>query len=276
MINNENELYFKKANCTRVVRNEDCVIDKIENETGDGLMTIYKVFPGVLLIYNDFHMLHCESNFKSDKKLLCVDHCRLGRIEHEVSENAYTYIEKGDLKVDIRVKHSGIVQFPQQHYHGITIAFIMEEAINSLEDEIKNFPVDLHEIQRKYCDNNHPFVIPGEKCIEHIFSELYTVPDKIRIPYFKVKIMELLLYLDALELADNKKDRPYFYKTHVEKVKAIHNFMIENLDKHFTLQELSEKYDISLTTMKKCFKSVYGDSVYSYMRNHRISYAAGF
>lgn len=46
---------------------------------------------------------------------------------------------------------------------------------------------------------------------EHIFGELYRVPEKIRIPYFKVKILDLLLYLDTMTIPDTVGERPYFY-----------------------------------------------------------------
>ena len=46
--------------------------------------------------------------------------------------------------------------------------------------------------------------------MEHIFGELYRVPEKIRIPYFKVKVLELLLYLDAVTIPADETAPPYF------------------------------------------------------------------
>ena len=40
--------------------------------------------------------------------------------------------------------------------------------------------------------------------MEHIFSELYAVPAGIRRGYFKVKVLELLLFLSALDVAHEK------------------------------------------------------------------------
>jgi len=36
----------------------------------------------------------------------------------------------------------------------------------------------------------------------------------------------------------------------VEKIKAIHNLMTENMEKHYTQEEFSEQFDIPLTPMK--------------------------
>ncbi len=69
-------------------------------------------------------------------------------------------------------------------------------------------------------------------------------------------------------------DHRYFYKSQIEKVKAIHECMISHLDDHFTLEQLAGQYDISLTTMKECFKKLYGDSMYSYLKRYRMNAAA--
>ena len=253
----------------------NCRVARISDITGDRMMTFYEVLPGVSVIYNDFHMSSCESNFRPDCDMLCIDHCREGRIEQEMEKGAYTYFKAGDLKVDRRVHHTGHMEMPTKHFHGISIVFDMKQAAKSLPEAMAGFPVDLYSIQQKYCDDKHPFVIPDDPSIEHIFSELYTIPLKIKNYYLRVKIFELLLFLDALELSSaHKEERPYFYKAHVEKVKAIHKLLMENVAEHYTLDDLAKRFDIPLTTMKSCFKSIYGNSIFAYMRIYRMNSAA--
>ena len=261
-------------NVQNLVESDDCKVMRLSDNSGEGMMTLYHVFPGVFLMYNDFHMKECVSGFQTDMDLLCIDHCREGRIEQEVGQNAFSYLEAGDLRVDRRIHHSGKVEFPLSHYHGISIGFQMETAAKEIPVSMKGFSVDLYELQKKYCSDRTPYVIPGEPAIEHIFSELYNVPVKIKKDYFKIKVLELLLYLDALELSGHTEERPYFYKTQVEKVKAIMSFMTNEPEHHFTMEELSEKFDISTSALKQCFKGVYGTAIYTYMRNYRMDLAA--
>ncbi len=274
MLNKEHDQPFLNGTYDAIIEDKDCRVFRISDAAGDGLMTFYDVLPGVSVLYSDFHMPYCESGFKTDKDMLCIDHCREGRIEQEIDKGVYTYFEAGDLKVDRRIYHCGHMELPSSHFHGMTIAFQMDMAVKSLTDAMKGFPVDLSALQKKYCADKHPFVVPGDPSIEHLFSELYTIPVKIKKFYLQVKIFELLLYLDALELPERKEERPYFYKTQVEKVKAIHKLLTENLMDHFTLEELSKRFDISLTTMKSCFKGTYGNSIFAYMRVYRMNYAA--
>jgi AraC-like DNA-binding protein len=258
-----------------ITEGRNCKIYKFKSEDGYGMMTMYHVFNGIMIMYNDFHMSSCKSEFFTDKDLLCVDHCREGRIEQEMENGTYCYIKSGDLKIDDRYKHDSNFFFPLSNYHGMNIIFEIEKADKELKKIFPDFPVSMNDLKNKYFSKDHSFIIRNVKPIDHIFSELYTVPQRIRDYYFKIKIFELLLFLDGLELSQNTDERPYFYKAQTEKVKAIHNMLISNLQRSYTLDELARKYDISLTGMKNCFKGIYGDPIFTYIRKYKMNKAAG-
>lgn len=261
-------------NISAVAGNEERTVYQMKDGTGEGIMICYTVFPGASLIYNDFHMQGCNSKFKTDMNLFCIDHCREGRIEQDMGNGAYVYLESGGLKIDNRKGHDTRFEFPLRHYHGITVALCVEQAAKILTSELGSFSIDLYALQRKYCLERNVYIVRGEDAIGHIFSELYTVPDRIKKSYFKIKVLELLLFLDALEIPTGKEERPYFYRTQVEKIKGIQAFMTGDIQKHYTLEELSARFNIPLTSMKTCFKGVYGTSIFAYMRTYRMNQAA--
>ncbi|TGY93482.1 AraC family transcriptional regulator [Petralouisia muris] len=260
----------------KLAENDGCSVYQFRNETGEGTITIYEVFPGVSLSYNDFHIRYYESEFKPDRNLFCIDHCREGRLEYPAADDAYSYVEAGDLKLDRRLTHTGHFEMPLSHYHGAMVSFDMDAACRFLPQEIKDFPVNLRALQEKFCGGIYPYVVHGAGSIEHIFGELYAVPEKIKRPYFKIKILELLLYLEALELPENPAEKPYFYRTQVEKVKAVQQFLVGHMDENFTQEEMSRRFDIPLTPLKNCFKSVFGASIGSYLLEYRMNQAAVF
>lgn len=260
-------------NVSTVVEDEERAVYQMKDKTGEGTMLCYAVFPGAYLSYNDFHMQRCDCKFKSSMDMFCIDHCREGRIEQDMGNGAYTYLETGDLKIDNRKHHDTHFEFPLCHYHGITVTLYMEQAARILSSELKSFSIDLYALQRKYLLGKDLYMVRGQGTIEHIFSELYTVPDQIRKPYFILKVLELLLFLGALELPAGHEERPYFYKSHVEKIKAIQAYMTADVQKHYTLEELSARFDIPLTAMKSCFKGVYGTPIFAYMRAYRMNQA---
>lgn len=46
-------------------------------------------------------------------------------------------------------------------------------------------------------------------------------------------------------------------------------YLVGHFSEYYTIDYLSERFEISPTVMKKRFKGVYGDSVYAYMKRYR-------
>lgn len=260
--------------CCQIGERDGGMVYQFHNETGSGTLTMYEVFPGVALAYNDFHMRYFDSAFQPGRDVFCIDHCREGRLEYMAKNDAYSYVEAGDLKLDSRLTHTGRFEMPLSHYHGAMVSFDMEIACQSVPLEIKDFPVELQKLRQKFCQDRYPVVLHKACSIEHIFADLYAVPEQIKLPYFKVKILELLLYLEALEFTEPKMEKPYFYKIQVEKTKAIQRFLMEHLAEHFTQAELSQRFEIPLTPMKRCFKAIYGNTIGGWLLQYRMNQAA--
>lgn len=159
----------KELNVTDISETQDSRIVRIVNESGEGTMTAYKVFEGAYIMYNNFHMQECESAFKPNNHLLCIDHCREGIIETGVAEDAYCYISAGDLRVDNGIHNDGNSFFPLKHYYGITVGFDIETAQKAMDDMIKDFSVNISDIAKKYCSNAAPYVINSAPEITNFF-----------------------------------------------------------------------------------------------------------
>ena len=261
-------------NVAVVLEHEGCKVVEVAGSDGEGVMTAYQVLDGIHLIYNDFHMTEFSSDRGNVVPMLCISHCREGRMEMRADNGAAHYMEKGDLRIENRYYHRGSCYFPLSHYHGIIISFEEPRASESLRREMPGFAFDLQALIDKFCAEDKPFVIRGEESVEHLFQQLYQLPGRVPREYFKVKVLELLVYLSGMELAPYKVDRPYFYNRQIEKVRAIHAFITSDLSRNDTLEELSERFDISLTAMKQCFKSTYGSPVYTYLKKYRMRKAA--
>lgn len=265
---------FENERAVLLAQSNGCSVWQFRSDTGDGTMTVYDVFPGVMLSFNDFHMEQYNSSYVPDQNILAIDHCREGRMEYAVDDGMVGYTIAGDIKLDRRKHHTGTFTFPSCHYHGLTVAFDLDIIDQSLMKEVRDFPVMPKDIVSRFSLDCYPCVLRGVKETEHIFDDLYHVPDKIRIPYFKVKILELLLYLDAMTVPKNNSDTPYFYRTQAEKVKAIRDFLTEHISENFTQDELARRFGIPMTAMKTCFRSVYGEAIGTWLAGCRMSMAA--
>ncbi|MBR1931298.1 MAG: helix-turn-helix transcriptional regulator [Lachnospiraceae bacterium] len=253
---------------------QECVIIRMENETGEGDMILYRVFEGVYLMYNDFHMEYCESEFQAAESLLAIDYCREGSIQMECVSGVYCVKKPGNVCVDSRVHHKGLMRFPTNHYHGITIGFERALAEKSLREQVSGIPVELKALRNKFCGNDLPFLIREDENLRRLFTDLYQVPEKVRQGYFRAKVLELLVYLSAVEIEDMETEKTYFYRDQIEKVNAIQKLITENLNENYTIEALAERFDISQTALKKCFRNVYGKPIHAYLKQYRMERAA--
>ena len=271
---NHTDRQFQAQEAILLARSDGCGVWQLRNETGEGTMTTYEVFPGVMVCFNDFHMEHYHSQYVPDRPMLAIDHCLEGRMEYTLGDHRVGYTAAGDLKLDLRQQHTGTFRFPSCHYHGLTVAFDLEVTRASMPLEVKDFPATPERVIARWELGRDPRVLHGVERIEHIFGEMYRVPDHIRIPYFKLKVLELLLYLDAMTIPKSTPEQPYFYKSQVEQVKALKQFLTEHVGEHFTQEALSKRFQLPLTSMKTCFRSVYGVPIGTWLTNYRMNLAA--
>jgi AraC-like DNA-binding protein len=260
-------------NVRLVVQNGRCSVYKIQNPTGDGLMTCYQMLPGIVLMHCDMHMSQYLSDLQVNVEMFSIDHCREGRMECRLSSGPIAYLGAGTAMVHTS---DGILpEFfcPTSHYHGLTIAFFMEESQTALASLFAGADIDLRRLRDKFCGGKPPFLLPKEMIPRSLFSPLYEMPQCGGWQMQNLKLLEILIYLNGLDIS-NVGERPYFYKTQVEKVKAIERYMTDNLSAAHTIERLSARFDFPPTSMKLCFKGVFGSSIYAYLRSQRMSAAA--
>ena len=60
----------------------------------------------------------------------------------------------------------------------------------------------------------------------------------------------------------------------LETIRAVHDYLTQHLSSRVTIEELSKRFLMNPSTMKVLFKSVYGSSLASHIREHRMEHAA--
>lgn len=80
---------FHRQGAVLLTQTGDASVWQFRNETGEGTMTTYELFPGVALSFNDFHMASFDSGFSTRQRLFAVDYCREGRMEYAAAAAAW-------------------------------------------------------------------------------------------------------------------------------------------------------------------------------------------
>ncbi len=243
----------------------------LENESGTGDITLYRAFPGIELVYNDMHMAYCNQHQEPAPHVVEINYCKEGRSECLFGDHQYCYMSAGDLSFCSLHNSAHQSEFPTAHYHGITVTIDFSAVTEEMQSVLELLSVDLGRI-KALAQVQDFTMIRANPTIEHIFSELYQVPSAIRFGYIRVKLLELLLVLTELE-PKKEPAKPYFPAAQIEAVKQIHGFLVAHYGEHYTIEALSWQFELSPTVLKKCFRGVYGDSVYAYMKKYRLQMA---
>ncbi len=256
-----------------VSRLDDQVVYKISDRTGQVVMTSNQIFPGIQLIYNDVHARRCYVEHTVRGSIIEINHCKEGRIECEFQDDFF-YLTQGDISISVKNQAPHESYFPISHYHGVSVMIDVEKAPESLSCFLEGVDVCPSAFIEKFCKSSTCFVARSAPHLEHIFSELYTVPASMKKGYFKIKVLELLLFLCAIDLSENESCKRSVKKSRVTLAKGVCNYLSEHMESHVTISELAEIFHVSQTALKNSFKDVYGLSVYSFMRGQKMQAAA--
>ena len=239
-------------------------------------LTSYDVFPGITVIYNDICAERVSGRHYESGSVFEINHCRRGRIEYELAEGGgdeFRYLAPGDLSVSCRNDFREEAYFPLHYYQGITVQIDTGQAPGCLSCFLEDVDVHPEILMKKFDNNGRGYITRSNESIEHIFSELYSVPGEIKKGYLKVKILELLLFLSAME-PEAAGESKMVSAAHAGLAKDICRYLTERMDRKVTLNMLAETFHVSATLIKNCFKDVYGVSVYSYIRTQKMEKAA--
>lgn len=238
-----------------------------ESADGEAVVTAYPVFPGIEIAYCDIHAHECRLEHTPGISLMRISHCREGRLEQQLG-NEYYFLAPGDLAVSRSDASDEAARFPTGHYHGITVTIDPAQAPECLSCLLSDVNVRPAALMEKFCANGGYFAARSSASVEHIFSELYSVPEEIRKGYFKVKVLELLLFLSALP---TERRRPAYSGAQVRLASAVSEYLLSATEERPTTAELSAKFHASATQILQSFQGVYGMSPAAFLRAQKCT-----
>ena len=101
------------------------------------------------------------------------------------------------------------------------------------------------------------------------------MPEDLRRGYLKVKILELLLFLSALEVpAQPQAAAPGLSRGQVSLARKTADYLLANTESKVTVQELSRHFGASAAQIQASFRGVYGRSPAAWLRLQKMHGAA--
>ena len=246
------------------------------DSSGEGTMQRFEVAPGIQITFNDLKMDSCFRPIRFEKDFLQINHCLEGCYECELEGGSVSFLGEGDLCVDYLSKDKQVFlgsRIPLKKYRGITVLLEMETAQQTLDQGFQQAHISLKEIKDCLCSDGRSLIIKSKHEIDHIFSELYSVDERIQVPYFWIKVIELLLFLSLLD--GSAVCRPQQFSAYISKrTQEVYQYIIENPFSKDTIQDLACMFGMAESSLKRCFKSISGASIGTFVKTKRMEAAA--
>ena len=115
------------------------------------------------------------------------------------------------------------------------------------------------------------YKVSSSSTTESIFDYFFHPDSRFASAYHKIKLAELCLYLINLENKSLNQIKEY-ESAQTAIIREIHDYLLNNLDTHITIDELSKQS----TTLKSAFKDIYDDSLAAHVKKHKIEKAASY
>lgn len=246
------------------------MIDKIG---GEGRMYCIDLYEGVQIIYNSFYCSEAPKTEvdKNSKNYIEINHCLRGKFECLHNQKYYVYLTEGDLSISRWSLEKVNQSFTFGYYEGIEVLIDIEKAKKN--EIFSKFNIDIILISNKLTKNSDICIMRATQQIQHIFMEMYSVDNEIKIDYLRIKVLELLLFLSNTDFEMIRDKKRYYPRKQIETIKAIKNHLAENLTIKPDFNKLSKDYNININTLRKLFKEIYGVPIYTWFKQYRIEYS---
>lgn len=251
------------------------VKEKIEQLNHESVFHTLPLYPGIDLSFMHLKTDKIDFHHEALDHILEINYCHSGRIGWQLANGNFIYLGPGDFSLHtMKTCAQSVMTLPNGDYDGLTISIDLNILTSNPPDLLTDTGITGNALYEKFCKNGMFSSFSGNVKTETIFHDFYEKSDHLQIAYCKLKVIELLLYLYKLEVSD-KSHLSEYQSEQIELIRTIHEQLISNLDKRFTIEDLSKQYLINTTTLKSMFKAVYGTSIASHVKMHRLEKAAG-
>lgn len=255
--------------------NGDEMIYHMKDTMGDGKgeMRCICVMPGIYLSYDKLDMKSCYQKITPSPGFLAISYCIGGCYEFILGGNQLCFMGEDDICV---VSHQNCdpvsSNLPQNYYRGISVFVEIKTAQQSID---RMFPeAGLNLIRLEYAFRKKGItLVRARQEYKQIFAEINRTEGRYGKTYDLIKTMEFLILLHLL-LEEPQEPLPRFTPDTVRQTKQAYLFLMEDFSRRYSCREIASRFYLAETSLRACFKAIYGRPMAGFLRTQTIHYAA--
>ena len=238
----------------------------------------YTVLPGLYLAENDVRIIERYTQddiifiFSREEEFLLINYLVEGQCQIPADNDKFMFMKEGDTHIYLNRDKRTI-------FNHITDSKLIHIIINKKEFLKYNKDNYMSEYSRIiktiydfiYHTNNITF--ESSEDIKEVLQQIIHFKDNNKLPkhmYVQLKTLELigLTYISKIE--KNRIESPTYSDAQIRVVRKIKNALSRDIASYVSLDVLSVTYGINLTTLKNCFRDMYGKPLYTWYREYKF------
>lgn len=240
---------------------------------GEGKMHCICVTPGIYLSYDRLDMKSCYQKIPPASGFLAISYCIGGCYEFELQGNQLCFMGEDDICVASRKNCDPISSnLPQNYYRGISVFIEVKTAQQSIDRLFPDAGLDMAGLEYAFRKKGVTLVQARPE-YKRIFSELNQVNGRYGKTYQLIKTMEFLILLHLL-LEEPQVLLPRFTPDTVRQTKSAYVFLMRDLSRRYSCREVATQFYLAETSLRACFKAIYGHPMAAFLRTQTIHYSA--
>ena len=259
------------------LKNAEAKSSELHCRTTDGAakFILYEIYPGIFFVFNDVQasVLPKMTAYEADDCICTINYAASGTCGLYSSNGKYIYLRAGKLMLSSeQAEHS--FEYPVGSYFGIEIC-IMRRALESKEF-LSFFDIDIEQMLHICLQNSHTTVI-----VENVNLFKNTIDDVMTLWQNEALDLSLLrlhaLYILRMLTAGAAELRLGYEgalsKCQMDMAKKTEQLLTSDLASRRTIADIARSLDISATSLKNYFRTVYGQNISEYLKGKRIDEA---
>lgn len=258
---------------SRIVDAKDNYIRINYGCSGKGLLTSIRLFPGVMLMYQELDTEDIFASNKFEGDILSINYCIRGRQESVFQDDTVAYTTEGHMSVNGTTLLPVSFSFPLRVYDGISIVLEDEAIDDDTLSLLGTFGIVPSEIRAKYNVINKWFMTMPEKLTADCFTDICNLKEECDIYKIRLSVLMILSVLMDGNYIDHIEEY-HFPHDVIRTVKAICGEMLSDLECEYPIGYYTKKHSISTVLFHRAFLNIYGTTPHKYIINYKMNLAA--
>jgi AraC-like DNA-binding protein len=258
-----------------VERQADYSIFRFANSGGSAEMINHSIFRGMELNMCNSFIDRMRGYVCPRGNILVINYCKTGWVDLEMRGKSRS-MSAGDIFICRKGDEHPDSIFPYNNYCGLSIEVNIDQLSSGLVTVFNEFQVDLETFVSRY-DSLEGKCLQADAATQRVFGELLCLgsPPNMRDKgYIRFKAIEAIKLLNNYRDNENGLESRNVLYRQTQDISEVADFLRENLQEHYTIDELASKYGLSQTVLKRKFKEMYGIPIYSFARKCKMDKAA--